>query len=380
MKLKTAFFLFSVLLRTTLFAQVQYSGTIVDAENKQSLPYVNIGILNKGIGTVTDELGRFSLRAEDKGISSSDTLQISSIGYKTITLTIEEIGFSSTQEEIIFMEPFVEQLNEVVITNKGFAPIIESVGYRNRGEDNYGYWKDNIALGGELATKITVNKKPRKLNTFEFEIAKNSADSLLIRVNFYDKDGRLGLPKSNLNTSKNSILYSLRKDEMIVKMDISPYNIYVEDDFYVSLELVEIYNNEDLELVLAATSSMEGSYRKYASQGKWEKISELNMAFYVETTRMVEQKKAKRYEAKIEKEKLKQRMISGFAIFGGKMIPGVAVLNKRTKEIVSTDASGKYTIHADDKDILYFTKPGYEKVLIKIGDQQFANANMQLVH
>jgi hypothetical protein len=167
---------------------------------------------------------------------------------------------------------------------------------------------------------------------------------------------------------------------MIVKMDISPYNIYVEDDFYVSLELVEIYNNEDLELVLAATSSMEGSYRKYASQGKWEKISELNMAFYVETTLMVEQKKAIKYEAKIEKEKLKQRIISGFAIFGGKMIPGVAVLNKRTKEIVLTDASGKYTIHADDSDILYFTKPGYEKVLIKIGDQQFANANMQLVH
>lgn len=378
MNLKTTFFIIGVILQTTLFAQEQFRGIIKDAENKQTLPYVNIGILNKGMGTVTDELGRFSLMIEGKNIAPTDTLQISSIGYKVITMTVDEIDISSTEGDIILMQPFVEQLNEVVVTNKGYVPIIEGVGYRNQGEDNYGYWKDNIALGGELATKIVVNKKRRKLKMFEFEIAKNSADSLLIRVNFYNKEGRLDMPHSNLNKSKNSILHTLRKDEMIVKIDVSPYDIYVEDDFYASLELLELYDNEDLELVLAATGNMEGSYRKYASQGKWEKISELNMAFYVETTVMAEQKKALKYEAKREKEKLKQRMISGFVIFGGKMMPGVTILNKRTKEIVSTDASGKYAIHADDKDILYFKKSGYEKVVVQIGDKQFVNANMQL--
>lgn len=377
MKVKVVFIILGVLLQTTLVAQKQFSGTILDAKNKQSLPYVNIGILNKGTGTVTDERGIFSLLLEGKNVAPTDTLQISSIGYKVITLTVDEIDFSSTVDDIIYMEPFVEQLNEVVVTNKGFVPVMESVGYRNQGEDNYGYWKDSIALGGELATKIVVNKQRRKLNMFEFEIVKNSTDSLLIRVNFYDKHGRLDLPHSNLNKSKTSILHTLYKDDMVVKIDVSPYNIYVEDDFYSSLELVELYNNEDLELVLAATGSMEGSYRKYASQGKWEEISELNMAFYVETTVMVGQKKALKRESKIEKEKSKQRMISGFAIFAGKMIPGVTILNKRTKEIVSTDASGKYSINADDKDLLYFTKKGYEKVIVQISNKQFVNANMQ---
>ena len=377
MKSKTIFFLTALLLQTTIFAQVSYSGTINDIENQQSLPYVNIGILNKGIGTVTDELGRFSLNIWGDNIKPTDTLQISSLGYRTIKMTVEEIDLPSSNDKVIYMEPFVEELNEVIISNKGYVPIIESVGYRNQGEDNYGYWKDNIALGGELATKIKVNKKRRRLETFEFEIAKNSADSLLIRVNFYDNNWQLGIPKSNLNTSKKSILYKLKKDEIVVRIDVSPYDIYVEDDFYVSLELVDLYDNDDLELVLAATGSLEGSYRKYASQGDWEKISDLNMAFYVETMIMVDQKKAVKHQAKIEKEKLKQRMIAGFAIYGGKMIQGVTVLNKRTKEIVSTDASGRYTIHADDKDLLYFTKSGYEKEVVQIGDEQFVNANMQ---
>ena len=36
-------------------------GRIIDAESKQAIPYVNIGVLQKNIGTVTSESGQFQL-------------------------------------------------------------------------------------------------------------------------------------------------------------------------------------------------------------------------------------------------------------------------------------------------------------------------------
>jgi len=102
------------------------------------------------------------------------------------------------------------------------------------------------------------------------------------------------------------------------------------------------------------------------------------MAFYVETSVMVNQKKARRYEAKLAKTKLERNMISGYTLFGGRMISEVAVYNKRTKESTISDEKGRYAIHADKNDILYFTKPGHKTVFIKIGKQQFANAILPL--
>jgi len=62
---------------------------------------------------------------------------------------------------------------------------------------------------------------------------------------------------------------------LIVKIDLDPYDIYVEDDFYVSLELVKRFNDQPIGLVLAASDGQAGSFRRYASQGTWGKKSRM---------------------------------------------------------------------------------------------------------
>ena len=70
--------LFSI---STAFSQT-ISGTVVDLSSKQALAYVNIGIVGKGVGKVSDSNGNFSIMLDEK--YNDDTIKISMIGYTPI--------------------------------------------------------------------------------------------------------------------------------------------------------------------------------------------------------------------------------------------------------------------------------------------------------
>ncbi|MEM7487289.1 MAG: hypothetical protein AAF348_18930, partial [Bacteroidota bacterium] len=72
-------------------------------------------------------------------------------------------------------------------------------------------------------------------------------------------------------------------------------SIFVKDDFIVSIELLQVYGKEEPRMALAGVSFGNGSFRKYASQDKWEKISDKSMAFFLETSHFVSVKEAERY-------------------------------------------------------------------------------------
>lgn len=83
-------------------------------------------------------------------------------------------------------------------------------------------------------------------------------------------------------------------------------------------------------MVLAASNNEGSTFRKYASHGEWELISEIQMAYYLQTSPYVKQKKASRFEAKVERIRQKKPTLSGFAIFRGQMVSNVTVVNQRT--------------------------------------------------
>lgn len=362
---------------TTLSAQT-IQGVVLDAKTMEPLPFVNIGVVGKGLGTVSNENGAFSLLADLTRMEETDMLQISSLGYATLELSLSECYTKLNSDSKVLLEPSEIQLEEVVLSGAALVPISENLGYRNYGEPIYGYWKDDTALGGQLATKIRARAGKRQLNSLEFEVWENPSDSLLIRINIYDTDGFLGAPKTNLNTSQKNILTTLKKGKTIKTIDLNPYEIFVSDDFFVSLELLQVYGDTPLGLVLAASENDEGSYKTYASQDTWKKISDTNMAYYVETSPYVTQKKARKYESKVERVKQKIPTVSGYAIVNGIMLSDVQVRNSRTKELAVTDEKGRYAIPAKKNDVLIFSKKGYKKMFLEVGEQNFANAIMKI--
>ena len=71
-------------------AQVTLSGTLLDAERKQPLPYVNIGIKARNIGTTSRTDGSFSIRIPAE--NGQDTLTFSLVGYEELNLPISSIN------------------------------------------------------------------------------------------------------------------------------------------------------------------------------------------------------------------------------------------------------------------------------------------------
>ncbi|MFD2587164.1 carboxypeptidase-like regulatory domain-containing protein [Croceitalea marina] len=369
---------------------------MIDFNTKKPIPFVNIGIIDAGVGTVSDEKGLFKLTLEVQQYPKDAQILFSALGYETFFIPTSNIVQYNDEYLEVPLKPSFLKLNEVIVSNKDGRFIDDNVGYRNYGEKSFGYWKNNIALGGELATKIKVKKGLRRLKKLEFEVWSNPSDSLLLRINFYEDDGNLGKPKTNLNTSQKNIYCTITDKDHIVKVDLEPFDIYVKDNFITSLELLKVYGENELGLILAAApqytkegenlqrrgvtlleSDGNGSYRKYSSQDKWEFLSDLNMAYYIESELMVSEKVANRFERRMQKKKKKQQTISGFTLFNGRMVSGVSIFNTRTKDNVISDDKGRYKIPAKAKDTISFSKRGFIKLYVQATAKPSLNVMMK---
>ena len=361
-----------------VWSQSDIYGKIVDEKTKEPVPFVNIGFVEEGIGTTSDENGDFLLEFRRAELDPEAILQISSLGYITKTLPRNELNSFTGKELTVYLEPSDLELDEVFVFNDGKEFIPDKIGYANYGEGNFGYWKDDFALGGELATRILAKDGLRELHKLSFSVKQAPVDSILLRINIYDDDGGIDrLPGTNLNKSGNDIFCKVYNYSERVHVELNPYKIFVEDDFIVSLELVKNYGKSAPEFALEAASHGFGSYRKYTSQDKWVKFSITNMAYELETSLLVSRRLAKKFEKASLKMEEKKRKVSGFTIASGKMIPNVEVKNLRTSEKTMTDKSGRYVIHARKGDVLVFTKEGFDKSGYKASSKTNMNVQMK---
>ena len=104
-------------LHISVFAYSQekiISGKVWNFENNKPLPYVNIGIKNKTVGTVSSNDGLFKLLLNDK-VTSKDTVVFSYIGFKTEKYLVSELN--KTKEPIL-LQPETMELDQVVISSK----------------------------------------------------------------------------------------------------------------------------------------------------------------------------------------------------------------------------------------------------------------------
>ncbi|MEZ2414118.1 carboxypeptidase-like regulatory domain-containing protein [Muriicola sp. E247] len=357
------------------YGQRDYKGVILDKNTNEPIPYVNIGFPKKGIGTVSDEEGLFHLEIDTKLLGTSEILQFSSLGYSTINRKASELEFSYNEYPIIYLEPKAEQLNPVVVTDAGLFESGDRIGYKNGGHQFYGYWKDNIALGGELATRIKVKKGLRRLNEFNFEVWGNTSDSVLVRINFYDTDGANGFPGTNLNSSGRNILYTIPSTPEVATVDLRQFDLFVRDDFIVSLELLKVYGPSKIGLVLAAANNrFTDSYKKYASQDDWKILIDAAMAYELESTLF--SKKAVKDRSRNKKKAVKS-IITGYVFHGNIALPNVKVTNFSNGVSVNTNENGNYQIEAKKGDLLQFNAKGMETLTVKILEKKFINIRLE---
>ncbi len=273
MKYLSIFFL-CTLTSTVVLAQDYntIAAKIIDAETNQPVEFVNIGFIDKGIGTVSGRDGTFKLTYEIDTITYDDILQISSIGYETKVIYLYELKDLYSYDVAIKLTPQLNGLDEVLLTTEKRE--FEKLGSSYYARSQQGYWRNIDGLGGEIASKITVNHRNTLLESLSFNIEENVSDSLLVRVKVYDY--YRGVPGKELVTQ--NIFHTIKKKKGVETIPLKDYNIVVDENIIVSLELVEVYGDA-IYFVLSASPYGGLSYTKKASQGDWRIYNDVGISY-----------------------------------------------------------------------------------------------------
>ncbi|WP_350286592.1 carboxypeptidase-like regulatory domain-containing protein [uncultured Croceitalea sp.] len=252
-----------------------FSGKIIDQKSKKPLPYVNIGVLNREVGTVSDTNGKFDLSINNDFLN--DTIRISMIGYRPVTFLMAKIQHN--KEIVIEMKEEVSELNEVVVTARVFKE--RTLG--NKSESKFistGFNYDQ--LGAEMGVKVNVRKNPTFVDTFNFHVSYNrlSAKSIF-RLNFYNvKNGR---PHENI-LNDNILIEVSPKETGPFSVDLKPYDIILQDDVIIALEWVAIEgeNKEEEAIFFSLGMLTKGTLYKKSSQAKFKKYSSMGVGFNID--------------------------------------------------------------------------------------------------
>jgi len=261
-----------------LFSQTnEVKGIIINEKNKP-IEYVNVGVLNGNIGTVSNSLGEFTLKFTDAMLK--DTLRFSCLGFTTKDLHIQDL-VTKRNKIVLITHSFV--LDEIVIGSKKrkeFSKGKERVSTKSEVFFTRPEMKI-LNLGSQIGRKFNLkNRKSSLLKTFRFYVKDNNFSNCKFRINIYNE---------TLNRNKNSKnIYVEVKDKFKgwVQVDLSQYSIETHEDIIISVEWIEASNDGDrLSLPLSVPSFGSVHYYKFSSQKKWKKYSMISTSMVLEYLR-----------------------------------------------------------------------------------------------
>jgi len=252
--------------------QVDLVGQVIDADTEEPLPYVNIGLVNQNIGTVTDEAGYFELEVPRNGFADA-TLRFSMIGFEPQDFTLQEY-----RDQKILTIPLKEKataLEEVVLTTKRNKYQTKILGNKTTSQLIYAAFTTN-KLGNEMGFLVRGRKNPMILKKFNVSLVENDYGPIRFRLNFYDlKDG---LPNETL--LNENIIVDTDIQSGIVSKDLTPYEIVIDQDFFVAIEWIEDLGPGKLFF----SGGFFGSplIAREVSQGTWSKVGSASVGMNIE--------------------------------------------------------------------------------------------------
>lgn len=254
-------------------------GKVIDAQTKQAIAYVNLGIPNKNIGTVSQSDGSFQIAA-----NNDDTIEISMIGYESKNYLPAKDG-NKNSFAIIEMKPKTNILQDVIITTKTLPE-------RTLGNTTTSKFF-NIGLplkflGSEIGIVIKPGKRPVLLKSFNLNISENHMDSAIFRLNIYSL--KKGQPYENILS--DNILLHVSNQPGPYHIDLSNYKIILKDDALVSLEWIDGGKSGDESGVLFLSAALFNSstWHRKTSLGKWSKAKGLGVGFNVDVQPLANKK------------------------------------------------------------------------------------------
>ncbi|MEQ8474048.1 MAG: carboxypeptidase-like regulatory domain-containing protein [Marinoscillum sp.] len=269
MKIKVLLNLLVLSVATNLYGQQTLSGVIKDQVSNKPVPFVNIGVVNRGTGTVSNESGQFEWKLDRD--FQNDTIRISSIGYESRSFTVSEFIDAIRKDSVIGLKEQIIELEVIVVSGREFKE--KNLGKETSSGMMRGGFR-NAELGNEVGTKISVKQSSIMIEKFHTYVTANTNQNLKFRLNFYDlKDG---MPNQKL-ISEN-IIFPIDIEEGAFTLDLTDYDIVIDEDFVVSVELVE-KEGEKEHMVFFSVAPFGNVMTRLTSQAAWEKVGGMGIGF-----------------------------------------------------------------------------------------------------
>lgn len=261
-KLKHCFYILILcqLLAFQSFSQsIEMKGLITDAETKKPIEFVNIGILNKNKGTVSNLNGEFSLSVSRTYLN--DSITISHVNYDAIKIPIE-----SFNNKTILLKPKTNELSEVIVSNRKKKKI--KIGVHSY---NPLLWLGALSEDMDIienAQRINIPDKSVRVNYVNIYLRRGfKSDSSYIRINFYKN--------VDDEPAEKLIFVNIVQKKKIepgwLQIDLTKHYIHLEEDFFVGVEFIPDFKNP-LEVYIGAILTKGKGYSRRSSQGEWNKL------------------------------------------------------------------------------------------------------------
>jgi hypothetical protein len=223
--LKSPLILLAWFIPELIFSQT-HQGNVLSEDFKTGIGFVNIGVIGKNIGTVSDKSGHYSI--DLKQISDKDSIRFSMIGYDSRSFLIGEFRKDSTRD--VYLSQRVYCIPEFTVVYR--KPRRIELGTRVTSDFGSGFGSNDLGL--ELAVKVHARGRVR-LDDINLNISKCTYDSVTYRLNVY----QLNDNKEYVNILNEPVYLSFTKDKIkeAITFNLTKYSIIIEGDIMVALEL-----------------------------------------------------------------------------------------------------------------------------------------------
>ena len=203
-----------------------FNGRILDVTDQSPVAFATIRVVNQNLGVISNEDGSFRWPGELHSYGVS--LEVSSLGYKAKTIRITD--FDPNQIGIIYLEPSIEELDEVVVTAKRkilnarqiIGKALEKIpdNYPDQPFSYIGYYRDYQFSGDNYVNlnEALIQIYDQGFDKKDYETTKASILKLQIN-NEFPRDSAYSIPydySSNIKRIPNATIESYSGNELII--------------------------------------------------------------------------------------------------------------------------------------------------------------------
>ncbi len=256
------------------FIQAQnFHGKVVSSNDSSSLSYASIGVLNKPLGTVSNEDGYFTISNDN--IRIGDTLLVEHVGYLGCSIVITKENTLYGNLGTIYLSPKSTLLPSIEIEKTKLKGVIHQFG---NGED--GKYNITIGIGGEkgqemaIAIKTNNKKQVGVLKSITIGIATCNVPYKKFRLNIYDLDK--GSKLSILNDHPIYFIVRPEHEKKGIVIDVIEQTIEIKESFMISIQEVDAANPLDPSVTVFGSLGTPTKYPCLSRNGIGQKFGIAN--------------------------------------------------------------------------------------------------------